>query len=151
MRFAVIKDGLVENVIIADQAFIDAHVAPKYDAVLSVDLNDKVGPGHAYDGKVFTSPGDPVLAPEKVTAICISKDTIELVWISNSSTQTGFMIERSLDGKRFKQLASLPADQTKYADSGLTPGTYYYQVSSIMKDGSTLLGSPAPVIGNTLL
>ena len=53
MRYALIKNNKVENVIIADEDFIK-HLDAKYDYIESVD-NIRVGPGCSYDPvkKVF--------------------------------------------------------------------------------------------------
>ena len=61
MRYALIKNNKVENVIIADSKFIE-HLLPKYDYIENVD--DKlVGLGCSYDPikKVFGNPPPPPL------------------------------------------------------------------------------------------
>ena len=61
MRYALIKNGKVENVIIADAEFIK-HLASKYDYIENVD-GKRVGPGCSYDPikKVFGDPSPPPL------------------------------------------------------------------------------------------
>lgn len=54
MRFAIIKNGVVENVIEADQNFVDKNVIA--DQKLLLKPTDTVGPGHTYDGKDFIPP-----------------------------------------------------------------------------------------------
>lgn len=51
-RFAIIKIGIVDNVIVADQAFVDSHV--NADAKILLASKDVVGPGDSYDGSKFT-------------------------------------------------------------------------------------------------
>lgn len=54
MRFALVKSGLVQNVIEADDAFIST-ISKSYDSVVNVDLIT-AGPGYTYDGNNFTPP-----------------------------------------------------------------------------------------------
>jgi hypothetical protein len=54
MRLALISDGKVVNVIIADQAFADS-ISDQYDHVVDV-TNLNVGPGYLYDGTNFSAP-----------------------------------------------------------------------------------------------
>jgi hypothetical protein len=54
MNYALIKSGLVENVIIADAAFIDV-IRSEWDHI--VDITDTgYGKGWLYDGEEFTLP-----------------------------------------------------------------------------------------------
>lgn len=56
MIFACIKNGVVENAIVADQKFAD-FIAPNWDSVVRVDnLNPQPGKDWAYDGETFTEP-----------------------------------------------------------------------------------------------
>ena len=59
MNFALIKDGMVTNVIVADQKFIDAHLATlNCDQALDV-TGEYVGPGFSYADGLFTPPPSP--------------------------------------------------------------------------------------------
>ena len=60
MRYALIRNNKVENVIIADEEFIK-HLAPKYDYIENVD-GKRIGSKCSYDPvkKIF---GDPPLPP----------------------------------------------------------------------------------------
>lgn len=70
MNFALIKDGVVQNVIIAEQDFIDKHIAKDYDAAVPVSLEPgSPGISWKYDGKSFSEP-DPVIPEDP-------KDTLE--------------------------------------------------------------------------
>jgi hypothetical protein len=54
MNYALIKSGLVENVIIADAAFIEV-IRSEWDHI--VDITDtEYGNGWLYDGEEFTLP-----------------------------------------------------------------------------------------------
>ncbi len=52
MRYAIIKNGIVENVIVADQDFIDTN----YPDAVALKEDERVGPQYLYDGKTFTEP-----------------------------------------------------------------------------------------------
>jgi hypothetical protein len=68
-------------------------------------------------------------APTNLTATAVSGSQINLAWTDNSNNETGFLIERSLDGINFTQVATAPVNATTYQDSGLTASTtYYYRV-----------------------
>jgi hypothetical protein len=58
-----------------------------------------------------------------------STTQINLTWIDNSAVETAYIVERSIDGITFSQIASLPANTTSYSNTGLTANTkYYYRV-----------------------
>lgn len=65
------------------------------------------------------------LAPSALTATTISTTRIDLAWTDNSSNEDGFKIERSLDGVTFAQIATVASGVVVYADTGLTPNTFY--------------------------
>lgn len=48
MRYALVKQEKVENIIIADQAFIDAHMASKYDHCVLLTEGQRVNIGDGY-------------------------------------------------------------------------------------------------------
>ncbi len=72
-------------------------------------------------------------APTNLIATSLSFSDIYLEWTSNSNfDETGFSIERSLDGSSFSQIATVGVGVTTYLDSGLSDGTqYYYQVRAL--------------------
>lgn len=62
MRLALIKDGIVRNVIVADGA-------PEWQAIgYSVVASDVAGPGDSWDGSIFTpAPPPPPTVPASVS------------------------------------------------------------------------------------
>lgn len=56
MKYAIIKDGVVTNMIVWDG--VSEYDYGASDGVLALKLNDdeQVGPGYLYDGKIFTAP-----------------------------------------------------------------------------------------------
>lgn len=64
MIFALLKNNVVINTIVADQAFVDSHKAfLGYDVAIAFNDNDNThpSPGATYDGFKFTAP-----PPEKI-------------------------------------------------------------------------------------
>src|SRR5439155_13837411 len=72
-------------------------------------------------------------APSNLTAVALSTSQIDLAWADNSTNETGFIIERSLDGvSGWTQIATPAANATTYSDTGLLAGTNYsYRVRAL--------------------
>jgi rhamnogalacturonan endolyase len=76
---------------------------------------------------VLTGPPPPAPpAPMSLTATTISASRIDLAWTDTATNETSFLIERSLNGVDFSQVASVGADVASYADVGLLGDTLYY-------------------------
>ena len=76
-----------------------------------------------------TSGGAGPTAPTGLTATTVSSTQINLAWTDNATNETGFEIERSPDGTTFTPLATVAANVTTYAHTGLTAGTtHHYRV-----------------------
>lgn len=85
------------------------------------------------------APGPPA-APTTLTAKAISKYQINLTWIDNASNETGYYIERCTGSKctNFVRIATIGANVTSYADTGLTAGTTYrYRVQAYNTSGTS--------------
>jgi hypothetical protein len=68
----------------------------------------------------------PPAAPTGLSATAVSSSEIDLSWTDNSDNETEFKIERSTDaGLTFTEIATVSANVTAYADTGLTPLTAY--------------------------
>lgn len=59
MIFAIIKDGIVINVVVASQEFIDAHFKD-YTKVSIPESPGSPGIGWIYDGVTFTNPNEAI-------------------------------------------------------------------------------------------
>lgn len=56
MKFALIKDGIVKNIIVAEQDFLP-HIQDQYDYIIDVsEMAHYPGPGWSYDGQTFSTP-----------------------------------------------------------------------------------------------
>jgi hypothetical protein len=69
--------------------------------------------------------------PSGLTGEAASPESVALRWADNSSTETGFTLERSTSvhfGASL-QIFNLPSEQTTHLDTGLNPATkYFYRV-----------------------
>ncbi|MCC3244693.1 hypothetical protein LG047_05055 [Methylocystis sp. WRRC1] len=65
MRFALIRDGVVENVVEAEENFPSGH-SPTDGGVIALPAQN-AGPGWIYDGETFSPPDVVASAPESVT------------------------------------------------------------------------------------
>ncbi len=80
----------------------------------------------------------PPAAPSGLVATAASTSGINLTWTDGSSTESGFLVERSSDGTNFTAIASVSANNVAFADSGLTPATaYYYRVHAFNSAGDS--------------
>lgn len=77
-------------------------------------------------------------APTLLTATAMSSSRIDLAWTDNSSNETGFKIERGLDGVTFAQIDLVGPNVTVYQDNDLAANTlYYYRVRAFNTDGNS--------------
>jgi hypothetical protein len=96
------------------------------------------------DPATATTPAPSLPRPTNLTAVAASGDRIDLTWKDNSSSETGFRVLRSVDGKTFVRIASVGANVTTYASTGLTPGTkYYYRVRAYTAIENSLFSNTA--------
>jgi hypothetical protein len=95
--------------------------------------------GNAYDIYYSLDAGNnPPNAPDNLSANAVSSSQINLSWNDNSADETGFDVERSLDGVNFTLLTTTGADTTSYSDTGLAESTiYYYRVLAYNANGSS--------------
>jgi peptidyl-Asp metalloendopeptidase len=75
-------------------------------------------------------------APTNLTATATGVRTIALNWTDNSAGESGFKIERSVNGRGFSQIATVGANVTSFSQSGLRRGrTYSYRVRAYNGSG----------------
>jgi len=58
----------------------------------------------------------------------LSSYQVELRWIDNSSKESGFLIERSVDGVTFTEIVKALANSTVFLDETVTPNRYHYRI-----------------------
>jgi probable HAF family extracellular repeat protein len=70
-------------------------------------------------------------------------------WSDNSNDETGFKVDRSSKGKAFKQIATVGANVTTYADTGLNASTTYrYRVRAYNSGGNSSYSNIASATTN---
>jgi hypothetical protein len=73
--------------------------------------------------------GDPTppapLAPSNLTITGAFQTEIDLTWTDNATTETGYVLVRTDTTTGASSTQSLPANQTSWAVTGLTPNDYY--------------------------
>lgn len=57
MRYALVNDGIVQTIIVAEQAFVDS--LQGYEQKVSLQNTDRVEINYTYDGNTFSPPVDP--------------------------------------------------------------------------------------------
>lgn len=83
------------------------------------------------------APSIPV-APTSLTIAGVSKSSVTLSWTDKSGDETGFKIERSTNGSKWTQVATVGANVTSYVNSGLKANTtYYFRVRSYNTAGNS--------------
>ena len=83
-------------------------------------------------------------APSNLAASGISASQIRLTWSQNSSNETGFRIERSINSSSWSEIGTVGSDVTSYTDvtvSSLT--TYYYRVQAYNGSGNSVYSNVA--------
>jgi hypothetical protein len=80
----------------------------------------------------------PPTAPSGLVATAASASQVNLSWSDNSSSESGFAIERSEGGGPFVQVALAAANAVDYYDAGLKRSTAYaYRVSAVNSAGAS--------------
>jgi hypothetical protein len=103
----------------------------------------------AYNDSGSSAPAGPTTATTNAAAApapasdvktsVFSAARIDLSWADNAANETGYVVERSLDGNTYQPRATLAANATAYTDAGLQPDThYYYRVKAENGAGFTL-------------
>lgn len=99
--------------------------------------------GLFFDAESWSQPIPPPtpevpVAPSGLTATAVSKSQINLTWVDNSSNEEEFIVERSrYETTGFTPIITLPANTTKYSNTGLARNTtYFYRVQAKNSGGA---------------
>lgn len=77
-------------------------------------------------------------APSNLAAAVVSSSSVKLTWTDNATNETGFQVQRSVDGVNWTLIATLASNTVSFADSGLSAATqYYYQVYAYNSIGNS--------------
>lgn len=83
-------------------------------------------------------------APTGLAVRTVSSSRLDLTWTDNATNESGFLIERSLDGVNFTQIASVGANVRTYSATGLSANTrYYFRVRAFNANGNSLFSNIA--------
>jgi hypothetical protein len=82
-------------------------------------------------------PGTVPNAPSNLTAAQMSKSAITLQWSDNSTDETSFVLERSIDGVTYKVRKTLEANDTGHVDTVQGAVLYYYRVRAVNAAGTS--------------
>lgn len=81
---------------------------------------------------VISNPSTIPSAPSNLNAVALTSNQLVLTWNDTSSNETGFKLERSIDGVNFSEIASLSANSSTYNDNGLNAWTTYaYRIRAV--------------------
>ena len=79
------------------------------------------------------------VAPTNLVAPSLTAGAALLRWNDNANNETGYVLERSLNGTSWNTVATLGANVNSYIDSGLSAVTdYFYRVHATSSDGRSL-------------
>jgi hypothetical protein len=113
---------------------------------LSAAATDDRGAVTSSGAVTITVAGQTIPAPPtNLVAKANFRKEIDVAWQDNATNESGFRLYRSNDGKSFTGIATLSANTTGYANTGLNERrTYYYRVTAY-----NTVGESAP--SNTLV
>jgi hypothetical protein len=88
-------------------------------------------------------------APSDLVATAVGTKRIDLSWTDNSTTERGFKIERSTNGRSYSKLATVGAGVTTFSNTGLRSGrTYYYRVRAYTSSSNSGYSNVASATAN---
>lgn len=68
----------------------------------------------------------------------VNAATLNLSWQDNSTNETAFEVERSIDGRTWQQIANLRANSSSFSDVTAVAGnTYFYRLRSVNAAGAS--------------
>ncbi len=83
-------------------------------------------------------------APSGLTATATSASTAALAWVDNSTTETGFEVQRSIDNVTFIVAGNLPANETSTSIGTLNGSTpYFFRVRALQNGTASAFSNTA--------
>ena len=114
---------------------VDPDVDPDRGAWNARRLNDRAATVAAFRDSPTT---EPPAAPGGLNAIAGGYDFIDLTWLDLSSDETSFVVQHSLDGSSWSDIATLAANTEVFTHNGLAPeSTHLYRVRAENSAGSS--------------
>src|SRR5206468_4056693 len=97
----------------------------------------------AYSNQASTTTPAPA-APGGLAATVASASQVNLSWADNAANETGFTVQRSLDGVNWFDVGAVAANVRSYSDTtALANSTYYYRVRATNGAGSSAYSNQA--------
>lgn len=120
---------------IGDRRYVAAGFATSTKGYIGTGFTDAPAIGVSTKDFFEFTPPQPPLAPTNAMITAYSENSIRVHWLDNSNDETGFVVERSLNGTTFTPIVTVAANTFSYTDNGLSGGQeYYYRVRA---DNST--------------
>ena len=85
-------------------------------------------------------------APSNLNGRYVSGTTVRITWQDNSSTEAGFGVQRSVQGKDYELVAFVGPGVTSCDNSYSGGGLPYYRVYAIDADGKYAMSDPLTVL-----
>src|SRR5688572_16038875 len=103
----------------------------------SLDADDIAGIEALYPPTSAVPPASPSQLAVTVNSASPTS-SLSMTWNDNASNESGYRVERSLDGSSFAQVGQVGANGRTFTNSGLAPGTtYYYRVAAFNASGTS--------------
>jgi titin len=130
--------GQIATVGAGETTYLDSGLQPSQEYVYRVRAYNGGGDSdYSLPARATTAPNAPG-APTELTVTTGTRGRLELSWRDNSTTESGFQIERSPDGDTFTQVGTAAENVTRYSDTGLSSGVkFYYRVRAVNTGGSS--------------
>lgn len=102
---------------------------------------------------ILTTTGTPPAAPTNLSGVLESGPQIRLTWTDNATNETSFIVERSVNGAAFAQIATAPAlagtGSVTFVDTTVTAlatnSTYIYRVAAVNSGGNSAFATSAAI------
>jgi len=159
---AVTRSGTGNTQILQNSVTVGSLAAGTYNATVTVSATN--APVSASYTVTFTLGTQVATASNLRLSVAYNGADITLQWQDNSTTESGFIVQRSVNGGAFAEAARVTANVVTWTSTGLGAGTYQYRVVAYDGNGQaapsntvseTLTGNPrfavtAPRAGDTL-
>ena len=127
--------------------YVDSSAAPATGYVYRVRAFNGVGSSdYVTSARVVTAQLPPA-APSGLTGTVVSSGEVRLDWTDNAGNESGFRVERSVDGANFTVIGSVGANVTNYIDrAAVAAAIYVYRVCAVNSAGEACITTGGRVV-----